>query len=1847
MSVHVDFPQRDDDPHRTRCIADDASVTAAPPTPALPSFALAEEGRSKGEFCSSAIQVLLAFLHQQAGTIVEPVVSSGKSLTATTPSAALTYHHAIAALIDVQSMLDSFTLKAATTSAAVKATLTSAMITVLLGDGRSNSLLEVLSAFPAEVGGMTTLTPSFCAAELMARTVDALAWVVDAVCAPLVEDLTKSGFHTTPKCVAVEERGLWNELVAHEEVLLHFARVALAPASCEAHRWGAAVCSYVVRTVDALLQTCFVIRSYANRRPNEKVEENETEEDDSHQQVLLTASRLGQQLTADDTLRRVTKLLQMPVQVLDEMDVFTRKSHTVCYDVLRHGALSAANDEDSVINTARKEMMSASASKLPWAPLDSTRRPQSPLELYTCIVSYLSHAAAYRNTCLPEADRKENAVCSAVCKAYVCVLERALQAGETALTAPSVQTPTAASPSPTTAQEGHVSAPVEYLSPRIPRVGCYSATRRFLSPLPSLEVDVADSEPGSLCESPVMNTQAGVLDKDDCRPLRLTPAANDADELNTLGTVTHSRRSSKSPACPARVAGAETPSSDESANPATVAIPAPVAAASTTESNTAASSPARDSFGVNVPCLDRGAGGAQDGMLSNAMTLAGMTDAETASFGGESAGRASLARARPMAITSAAAPAAAIMTAAMQSNAGGKSPSTLRSRVQRALVKPTPSPSPSSYGGSLPLSSVAPRQGGGSDAAPIRSVSSSRPHLLCKSAISPTNSCEPFRPSVAMEPFSLTAHGPGSLLHYGLSKSSCLQRERQTRMLTEAAAAAAFMCPTPVLRSAYPSHVLLTNEVLTSLAHLTKPNTCTEESMAALVDANVLTVLSQLLEYPGNTVQEVVTPTLEHCFAFWESMVSQSPAKLFHLSAQAPDTNFDAKKQREGTTLSSNEGESEEAASALPTPLRALLKIFSDFLGWDGEAWALLHAQYMERALRLLIDVLTYIKDATSVTRKTARQCLAHLTLKSNKSSASRLLAQVVDYLLRRGAVAHIWCCLSTDATQIPGAMRMSSPSSSPTTAAAAANGRAPTPVPEEISIDGNGFCVYSTTARRPHALLSAAQCTAVHLLYTLAKSLDWSSAKISGARSTAPLDAPVRNSDRGSDGIVPDAATYRYFMEESFKHLPACANCLRRCTYTRTQSHPIVPADHEALSRVLHVLRILFAAMGAGVQGPGGGRDAVPAMERRQRWAQQIADSQVLEILAHIGTAAELVRCELPRLCLFTLRSYFDHVHVLADNPLTRPVRGSGSTPPRLSSALPGVEAKAAAATGTAAAHLARAQAGMAALQALVVDPPPLPVTAGTATWGREALRESLLVVLLARMQRRCAGQSANASVPQQMEVYALLTDVLGMLVDSLPTTPAATSWPEGGTAIFDAAAAAELIRLTQHVVSAVIGCHLWSGSAQELRYLNPRDTPPVKEALRFLCRVAQVVNGSVQVLSCAAPSDQGSASSTAEITGTLGRHMASVLLAESMSVTFAFHVVTMDLPLALAGLINGKRWQMCGKQSSPPPPPQRSGALSGGISNGSNRTDNGHATSSSSAPSSTQMTLHATASVAVTMTPPSPSPPILPTPQHAANEFDDDDRRETCEVAASALVELLSSVRRAEALLGCAAVLSPAMLGTLSRRSSGTCGGGSVRTGGSGAAAETAESAREMSATTAFISPSSSQSCWAQGEAPHQLDVIVVQNAAADFAGVVTSRVYPLAIAALAGSLPSPDDDSHDTDTRSPGEQSASDSTGLQSLTTTLSNAEPESDDPRNWRQTELQWRRRVPLLRTAIKDALHVLDLDVLDHYLDLRRRHQAYFYRTKTGTYTSRDDESTSAEEGMVVLATEKKRYLESL
>lgn len=253
--------------------------------------------------------------------------------------------------------------------------------------------------------------------------------------------------------------------------------------------------------------------------------------------------------------------------------------------------------------------------------------------------------------------------------------------------------------------------------------------------------------------------------------------------------------------------------------------------------------------------------------------------------------------------------------------------------------------------------------------------------------------------------------------------------------------------------------------------------------------------------------------------------------------------------------------------------------------------------------------------------------------------------------------------------------------------------------------------------------------------------------------------------------------------------------------------------------------------------------------------------------------------------------------------------------------------------------------------------------------------------------------------------------------------------------------------------------------------------------------------------------------------------------------------------------------------------------------------------------------------------------------------NEFTNEDRRETCEVAASALVEILCVLGRVEALVQSATPLHPAVLAALP-----------YRTGAQAAPSAGASGVRAMAARTAAASSSSSQT-----DEPRQYDVVVVQNGRADFAGVITSTVYPRAAAALAGPLLVPSSDrflasatpSPDTEAAA---AAATDGAGgpTSSALTTSPSAEATKEDPLNWRRTESQWRRRLPLLSTSVKDALQALDLEVLDRYLTLRHR-RARLFDGAAGSPLSQhgDAESRVAEGAVMCLAAEKKRCLRSI
>jgi hypothetical protein len=1795
--------------------------------------------------------------------VLQTVLSESAADAAEGPSTA--YHLLLAALADIQSVLDFFTARAATSSETVKAAVTSAVMTALLDHHRCTVLSQLLEA---PVAAATTVSVR---TAVMTRMLDVMLWVVDAVCTPLVQDCAGEEAEAEDTLASPDlhvptlRKKLWYELTAHQEAVLCVASIGLASTSSGACRWGASVHGAVVRLLEALQLTCFFLCRHiddASCAGESAAAEGDRE---GAAQLRRTASQLGHKLASDEALQLVAAQLQMPVQVVDEVDGFTRKSHTFSYDVLRHGALAEASAGETDKAAGEEEVPPAVPRTL-WMLLDSTRRPQSPLELYMCAVSYLSHAFTYRSTFPVGADGGRVAISVAVWKAYVSVLERALQEGETALSVPPPLSPSPAQAASAAAAvtttlatavvtANHASAVPYYSSPLLTRINCYTTTRDYLAALPLVEESMAESDPATPCESPVTNAHGGVAGK----------PVDDIDRQKTSATAVSSRRSSALPPCTMALAGdaAAVVSSVDTARLGGTAGGAAMSAPSTAQPATALMQGKRGSYGAdNGLCPDHGSVcGAEDSTQSNDVTVAGVTDGETVSLYGESAGLATRARSRPILIATAKAAAPTTTT----SNTHYSLSHNPRSPFHHAVARSAEMLSPKSPCG-LPNHNFAAQRNGGTAVQGL-SLSPPRQHPLCKSAASPAASNAPLYLSAVMEPLSLTADGAGRLLSHGSSKSSCLQRERQIASSIAATAAAAG--PAPVLRSVFPSHALLTKEVLASLALLTQPTTCCVGTMAALVDANVLTVMSELLEYPGSSMQEVVTAALENCFAFWESTTSQSPEKLLSLTSTPP--RMKGAEQGKNTTPVPVEEDSLE----LPVPLRAFLHTFSAFLGWDGEGWAELHTQYTQRALRLLINVLDYFKNAAACRPGlTAGRSYAsrrpHDAVTLSTLSPQQLLAQVVHFLLRHGVIAHIWCCLSMDATQVPGAMGKSA---SATSTASSKSGRGgPSSSPSRAQMNFEPACMYSygcflygTPTPVSHALLSEAQCTAMHLLYTLAKSLDWSAAQ---ATSHPPFKATAATSGSNSctdnrSCLAPSWHTYKLFMEESFKHLPACANCLRRCTYTRSQSRPIVPDDHEALSRVLYVLRVVFVAMATGVQSAAGDDgdcdvDATAAAASlRHTWMQQIADSQVLDVLAHIGTSAELVSFELPRLCIFTLRSYLEHVHVLTPCPLL-PRGGKGGlnkTPaslaaqrstttstttktfPPLSSTLTATSPLPLAAANTAAARAARAWTGLAALQALIIDPPPPPLTkASASTWGRGAARESLLAILLARMQRRCAGQSASASVPLQLEVLALLTDVLTNLVDNLPTSLSHLS-ADDCAAVFDTAAAVEVVRVSQRVVSAVIEYRVWSGTAQELRYLDPNVTTPVKEALRFVCRVAQLVNGSLRALltvqqqqqqqqpSGATKAEAGTATTNItsdSVSDTLGKHTAAVLLAESVSMSFAFHVVTMDFPLALAGLVNGTRWQTCGKQSSS----QTTSATQGGGVSSSSRSSassNGR-TASSASPRESRST-----GVVVTMKPQSPS--LVPQREHERTEFDDEDRRETCEVAASTLVELLCALRRVEALLGCAVLLSPAVLGALPYH------GSSSSNGTSSTAATPVGTAGSVSADAQ----------WAQGDPPHQLDVVVVQNSTAEFAAVVTSLLYPRAVAALAESLPPPPAATAvPSNPPVPVVPTMPERAPIPAPSPNTTTAEDERDDPRNWRRTEQQWRRRVPVLRTAVKDALHALDLTTLDRYLALCRRHEELSDGVRQGgaVVAGREVESRWAEEAVLILASEKKRYL---
>ncbi|KAK7195627.1 hypothetical protein NESM_000491600 [Novymonas esmeraldas] len=176
----------------------------------------------------------------------------------------------------------------------------------------------------------------------------------------------------------------------------------------------------------------------------------------------------------------------------------------------------------------------------------------------------------------------------------------------------------------------------------------------------------------------------------------------------------------------------------------------------------------------------------------------------------------------------------------------------------------------------------------------------------------------------------------------GSSKSSCLQRDRLDCGTAATAATVPVLASTAtVLRWRCPSHARLTADVVALLTLLTSAPLRGMASMASVVDAGVLDVLSELLVSPGSTLAAPVTATLENCFVFWETLMARAPEQVVVVEEVEPPSQ----------------------PTALPPPLRAFMQTFTAFLGWDAERWEVTHALYTNRALRLLIHAVEYAKS--------------------------------------------------------------------------------------------------------------------------------------------------------------------------------------------------------------------------------------------------------------------------------------------------------------------------------------------------------------------------------------------------------------------------------------------------------------------------------------------------------------------------------------------------------------------------------------------------------------------------------------------------------------------------------------------------------------------------------------------------------------------------------------------------------------------------------------------------------------------------------------------------------------------
>ncbi|KAK7195628.1 hypothetical protein NESM_000491700 [Novymonas esmeraldas] len=785
----------------------------------------------------------------------------------------------------------------------------------------------------------------------------------------------------------------------------------------------------------------------------------------------------------------------------------------------------------------------------------------------------------------------------------------------------------------------------------------------------------------------------------------------------------------------------------------------------------------------------------------------------------------------------------------------------------------------------------------------------------------------------------------------------------------------------------------------------------------------------------------------------------------------------------------------------------------------------------------------------------------------------------------------------------------------------------------------GYGTFLFGAPSTVAVAVLSDAQCTAMGLLGTLAESVDWAAARAPPATSPlSPLLPVVPGLPRAHGAaapVAPSAATYLCFAEGLYAHLPACANCLRRCTFTRSSSRPVTAVELTALSRLLQTLRTLFSSMGAGVRLRTGSALATSTTDNsgdcRRTWAQQITDSRVLDVLAHIGTAAELVASPLPRLCILTLRSYLDHVHVLATPP----------TAPRMW------------------------PASEAALLALTHCPSAQPAAAaGPSTWGSGAARESLMVLLLSRMQRRCAGQSVEVSMPLRLDVLTLLVDILGEAVAQTRRAAAEAAGVITASPADAVLRASDSVTVMQRLVTAVVECRVWSGTAQELRYLGPASTPLVKEMLRFICGVAHLVDATVQLWRDTAAA-AAAAAATAAPTHPLGHLLATTLVAESTALHFGFHVVTMDLPLTLTGLVNGTRWQPSPTATATTTTAAAAAATGVGVGGGAGRGIIGcRGSSSSSGVGVTSPTSLGTATVRMAPCGRSgaTSPPAVP---HA---FADEDRRETFQIAAAALAELLRCLRRLQTLV----LHSPVWPTATAAAVLGSPRSAPVRLP-SGRRPHDGPSHTATAATAATTTPAGhGNSPGGAVGAPHQhhhdpqrqRDVVVAPGPSGSSACVVTTTVYPVAVvvsnataAAVAASIAlAPETLAASAAAAQPLASTASPQTAANRSTTATASAavgsgaaEREVEDANNWRQCEHRWRRRAVCFRTAHSDAVQALELSVLNCFLEVQPpRHDAAASDGDVDLIAHhRDNEREAAVAAVRSLAREKKMFLESV